>query len=149
VRREELTERMKALMTDADRQRYDNPLGQPHETHTQPGGKDYLWKLEKQQHVQFENWLNQRELFFDHQRMDKRTTNKRGIPDFIIGWEGRLICIEFKAAGRKLTPEQEEWRRRAMEKSRCKYYVFESAGDAINLFNAAPSNSPMPNPYPA
>lgn len=42
-----------------------------------------------------------------HSRMDKRATNQIGTPDFIIARPGgRILWIEAKSKGRKLTPEQ-------------------------------------------
>ena len=135
MRREEVTERMKELMDEASRQQIFGSAPGHHydESEHSSAGESYLWNAEKQEHVVLENWLNQRELFYDHQRMDRRTSNRKGIPDFIIGVCGLMICIEFKLHGRKLTPEQEEWRRKALEKSRVQYYVLDSAVDAIRL----------------
>jgi hypothetical protein len=136
VKKSEVTERLKELMTDADRQQLFNEppsLGHPIHDSKHSAGEDYLFETEKQEHTKLENWLNQYELFYNHERMDKRTSNRKGIPDFIIGICGLMVCIEFKLHGRKLTEEQEEWRRKAMHKSRVQYHVMDNAGDAIRL----------------
>jgi hypothetical protein len=44
-----------------------------------------------------------------------------------------MVCIEFKVHGRKLRAEQEEWRRKALEKSRVQYFVLDNADGAIRL----------------
>lgn len=42
-----------------------------------------------------------------HSRMDKKTTNALGTPDFIIAMsDGRIVWIEAKAKGRKPTKDQ-------------------------------------------
>lgn len=42
-----------------------------------------------------------------HSRMDKRTTNRVGTPDFIIAMNnGQTLFIEVKAKGKKLSTEQ-------------------------------------------
>lgn len=136
MKKEQVTEEMKRLMSEADRQQLFGisqsvtALGHP-PSHDSPK-KDYVGKLEKQEHEYLINWLNQREWFYVHSRMDKPTSNQKGIPDFVIGLLGWMICIEFKLAGRKLTQAQEEWRRRAVN-SRVHYWIYDNAGEAIRM----------------
>jgi hypothetical protein len=134
LKKSEVTGRMKELMNILDRaQIFDDAASHPPHDESTKQPNDYIFECEKQVHEQFTNWLNQRELLYDHQRMDKRTRNPKGIPDYIVGVAGLMVCIEFKVHGRKLTKEQEEWRRKAVEKSKVQYHVLDNAGDAIHL----------------
>jgi len=135
MKKSEVTERIKELMPEADRQAlFGAPLSVVSHDY-QHESRDYLTKLEKQDHIDLENQLNQWELFYRHARMDKATTEAKGLPDFIIGICGRMVCIEFKRPGKKLTAAQEEWRRRAHEKSKVAYHVFDNSGDAIRMLS--------------
>jgi hypothetical protein len=44
--------------------------------------------------------------YYVHSRMDRRTTQAKGVPDFIIAAHGKTYWIEAKALGKKLRPEQ-------------------------------------------
>jgi hypothetical protein len=139
VRKDRVTEEMKRLMSEADRQKLGlsisaSGLGHP-PSYDSGTKRDYLTRKEEQEHTHLINQLNQWELFFRHARMDKPTTEAKGLPDFIIGICGRMVCIEFKLPGKTLTPAQEEWRRRAIEKSHVLYYVFNDAGNAIQMLS--------------
>jgi hypothetical protein len=138
MKRNEVTERVRSLMSAQDQEALFGscPPGSMHNNNPKQEDdteSDYIFNSEKKQHEILINWLNQREWYYDHQRMDKRTRNNKGIPDFEVGVYGLLVCIEFKLFGRKLTLEQEEWRRRAVEKSRCRYHVYDNAGEAITM----------------
>jgi hypothetical protein len=147
MRKDEVTERMKSLMSAQDQEapgfhppgsmhnnnpKQEDDTRSPEQIKADKKAAKRQRDLEKKEHVQLENWLNQREWFYDHQRMDKAATNQKGIPDFVIGVYGLLVCVEFKRPGKKLTPEQEEWRRRASV-SRCRYHVYDNAGEAITM----------------
>lgn len=44
---------------------------------------------------------------YDHSRTDKRTTNRRGWPDFVMfAKDTPVLCVEVKKLGGKLRPEQ-------------------------------------------
>jgi len=139
VKRSEVTEEMKRLMSEADRQALGlsqsvTAPGHPL-SHDSQRKRDYVTRKEEQEHTTLINQLNMWELFYVHSRMDKATRNQKGIPDFVIGLLGLMICIEFKLGGRKLTVDQEEWRRKALENSRVRYYVYDNAGDAIRMLS--------------
>lgn len=54
--------------------------------------------------TQWPRWM------YVHCRMDKRSTVAVGAPDFILfGPNGRVLCIECKAKGKKRSPEQNAW----------------------------------------
>lgn len=137
MKKSEVTERMKELMTDSDRSALFagsfgevQPLSAPAADECTNSKYDY--DLEKKEHVIFENWLNQHELGYDHQRMDRRTSNRCGMPDFIVGVEAQLVAIEFKRPGKCLSPAQLEWQRRFSVKSKCRYHVCRTADFAIS-----------------
>lgn len=52
------------------------------------------------------NFLNLRGIYFETDRMDRRTSGKKGRPDFRICYRGRWIAVECKADGGVLSPEQ-------------------------------------------
>jgi len=33
----------------------------------------------------------------------------RGVPDLLVAWAGRMLLVEVKEPGGKLTPDQERW----------------------------------------
>jgi hypothetical protein len=56
------------------------------------------------------NYLRQRNITAISSRMDKRTRNTKGCPDFLFAINGRPIAIEAKRPGGKLRPDQEAMR---------------------------------------
>ena len=52
------------------------------------------------------NFLNLREIYFETDRMDRRTSGAKGRPDFRICYRGLWLAVECKAQGCKLRPEQ-------------------------------------------
>jgi hypothetical protein len=52
------------------------------------------------------NWLNLQGIYYEQERMDKRTSGKVGRPDFRCCVKGKFVAIECKAEGCKLTDEQ-------------------------------------------
>lgn len=44
-----------------------------------------------------------------HSRMDKASTQAKGVPDFLFAVEGVPVALEAKVKGRKVTPEQAGW----------------------------------------
>lgn len=52
------------------------------------------------------NFLNLRGIYFETDRMDRKTSGKRGRPDFRICYRGRWVAVECKAEGGKLSHEQ-------------------------------------------
>lgn len=64
-------------------------------------------RAERQLQKDIANLLNQRNLFFDCLRMDKRTRSATGRPDFYIFLPGgKYLAVEVKVHGGKLTTEQ-------------------------------------------
>ena len=48
-----------------------------------------------------------------HSRMDAATTTDRGVPDFVILAPGRVLLVECKRKGGKLSLHQQAWHKRA------------------------------------
>lgn len=65
-------------------------------------GVEYEAKL----HEQIIEACQQRGWYFVRSRMDRPTTQQKGVPDFIIAAHGKTYWVEAKAKGKKLTREQ-------------------------------------------
>lgn len=58
-------------------------------------------------HEQIESYCKQRRWYYVHSRMDKRTTQAKGVTDFIIATDdGVTMWVEVKRKSSKPTPEQ-------------------------------------------
>ena len=70
-------------------------------------------KWEREIHKQIQNDLHRRGIFAVHSRCDKRTTQQKGVPDFLMAlWDAekgcaRPVAIEVKMPGESLTDDQE------------------------------------------
>jgi hypothetical protein len=73
-----------------------------------------LRRLERQEQNTLVSWLFLQEeagkLTFDWSRTDRKTTNRKGMPDFRIYRDGRALLGEMKMDGAKLSPDQIEMR---------------------------------------
>jgi VRR-NUC domain-containing protein len=67
-----------------------------------------------------------------HSRPDKASTIRAGWPDFTVLNAGKVACIEFKAAGGTLSPDQRECIAE-LEANRTPVLVTEDLGDAIRF----------------
>lgn len=66
-------------------------------------------RREKDLQRNMENLLRQRNLFFVRSRMDRRTTTRKGTPDFIIILpRGRALMVEAKVEGGELSQDQKD-----------------------------------------
>jgi hypothetical protein len=94
----------------------------------------YLRKLERDEQKILVSWLNVQEedgrLVFDWSRTDKKTTNRKGIPDFRIFRNGRALLGEMKLDGGKLSPEQQEMSDKFL-RAGCWVQTWNSAADGI------------------
>ncbi len=64
---------------------------------------------ERDLHDRIEADLKSRRWYYVHSRTDKKTTQAKGVPDFIIAAPGvpaKTLWIEIKKKGGKLSPEQ-------------------------------------------
>ncbi len=65
-------------------------------------------RQEREMHNLFASWLRLNQVPFIHARMDKKSTIRKGWPDFTLVWHGHAFCLEFKLPGQPLEPEQLE-----------------------------------------
>ena len=63
---------------------------------------------ERKLHAQIRSLLSLKNIVYFESRMDKRTTQKKGAPDFIFATKGIPVAWECKVGKGKLRPEQEE-----------------------------------------
>ncbi len=62
---------------------------------------------EKEIHKLVLAWLGQHDIFPIHSRMDRKTTQIVGIPDFLFCYHGKPWAIEIKMPGKGLREEQQ------------------------------------------
>lgn len=102
-----------------------------------------LARSERELQDQIANYLHYKGIFFVRSRMDKKTTTRKGTPDFIFAlpepgaWHGRPYAIEVKVGSNTLTREQEEVRLQ-MLRNGWRYFVVNQFSDfqlAIGKFN--------------
>jgi hypothetical protein len=66
-------------------------------------------KREKELQTEIDNWLRLRGITAIRSRMDKRTSNNVGTPDFVFAVRGRAVALEAKLPGNRPTTEQERF----------------------------------------
>jgi VRR-NUC domain len=97
---------------------------------TEEAQHKYLIRLERNEQKILVNWLMLQEeagkLTFDWSRTDRKTTNRKGMPDFRIYRDGRALLGEMKMDGAKLSPDQEQMREK-----------FLRAGTEVQLWSSA------------
>lgn len=125
----DLNDKQRAMIPDAVRA----SLGTAAITSTE-AQRRYARTQEKKMHEEFEQWLNlhRDELYWDHSRMDKATSNRKGHPDFAIVAGGLALMIEFKVPGGALSEDQREthaW----LESVASPAHVCHAVADAIAL----------------
>ncbi len=93
-------------------------------------------RTEKDIHDNIEAYLRRNAIPYDHSRMDKRTTNKRGHPDFSIYLCNHVLFIEVKKPDGKLSEVQKE-RIDELQKAGCMVWLcfsYEEAKRIITKF---------------
>lgn len=97
-------------------------------------------RLEKDIHKNISGWLHIRNVFFIRSRMDKRTTNGNGLPDYVVvlpaliaGNLPRCLMVEVKLPKKKLSQDQEDFHANYLNKTGCRVQVVYSLQDFINL----------------
>lgn len=63
-------------------------------------------RSEKELQEQIKSYLDRKSIYYVWSRMDRKTTNAKGTPDFLICKEGRFIGIECKTATGKQSEDQ-------------------------------------------
>jgi hypothetical protein len=61
---------------------------------------------ERKIHDDIESYLRRNRIPYDHSRMDKKSTNKLGDPDFKVYVRNRVLFMEIKKPGGKLSEDQ-------------------------------------------
>ena len=90
----------------------------------------YSYKLEKDEHKTFSQWLNLKEIPFIHAQNHKKSTIEIGWPDYTIIYNGCSMCIEFKVKGNK--PSEDQLRVfEKLESTGTSVHVCENASEAI------------------
>lgn len=99
------------------------------------------WEYEHELQRLIGQYLNQRDIYFVQSRMDKKTTTKKGVADFLFcvrhfsstnGYETKPFAIECKSATGKQTAEQKEAQSK-MERNGWNYHVVRSLQELIEL----------------
>ncbi|HXM29779.1 MAG TPA: VRR-NUC domain-containing protein [Chthoniobacterales bacterium] len=108
-----LPDNFKRLMAPEDRQVLAAAIGHPNAALTSEEARaKYLLRLERTEQKTLVNWLMLQEedgkLTFDWSRTDRKTTNRKGMPDFRIYRDARALLGEMKLDGAKLSPDQSE-----------------------------------------
>ena len=80
-------------------------------------------------------WLDFEGIYFESDRMDKRTSGKKGRADFRICANGRWLSVEAKAGNQTLTSEQAEQAAR-LRRSGGTFAVVRSLKEAIDAVRA-------------
>jgi hypothetical protein len=93
-------------------------------------------KSEKLIHHTFEAWLMLNEIPYVHSRMDKKSTIRVGWPDFSIFYARQTVFVEFKQAGKQLSPEQHAVRNELIAKG-FEVSIHTDPGEAIIWTKAA------------
>lgn len=65
-------------------------------------------KSEKAEHKIFSDWCRLNDVPCRTDRMDRRVTGSVGWPDFLVVYGGRVLPLEFKIYGNKLSEDQKE-----------------------------------------
>ena len=125
------------LMSAEDRQQIAHPNEPPKTRRTAEGAvARYVRRTERQEQNTLAGWLAIQEehglLVYDWNRPDRRTTNRKGMPDFRVYREDRFLLGEMKIQGAKLSPDQVEMGEKFL-KCNTQAQVWNSADQAIRL----------------
>jgi hypothetical protein len=85
------------------------------------------------------NYLQLKGIYYESDRMDKRTSGKKGRPDFRCCFNGYFVALEAKADGETLTAEQAREANR-IRANGGKYAVCYTLQDAIQALNFLDDN---------
>jgi hypothetical protein len=112
---QQLTPDQLALLSPADRRVVAVAVGHPNAAlSSEEALAKGLRRLERQEQNTLVAWLTLQEeagkLTFDWSRTDRKTTNRKGMPDFRLYRQGRALLGEMKMDGAKLSVDQIEMR---------------------------------------
>ena len=92
----------------------------------------YIASEEKRLQQDIATWLDHEQIYFETDRMDRKTSGKKGRADFRICVDGRWLSIEAKTQSGNLTGEQLTEATR-LQKSWGKFAVCRSLKEAIDV----------------
>lgn len=127
-------------MSPADRR----PMGKAGVTNAEALAKQQE-RLEKDIHKNISNWLNLHNIFFIRSRMDRKTTNGNGLPDYVIVLpcdptkDGQYfslpscLMVEVKRPSNKLSQAQVDFHDNYLEKTKFPVRVVYSAQECIEF----------------
>jgi hypothetical protein len=131
----DLTEAMRRCLDPEVRKELDTKAGLPNAGLTsQEARAKGLRKLEREEQLLLAAWLHLQEdagkLSYDWSRTDRRTTNRKGKPDFEVTKGGRVLFGEMKIDRASLSPAQREMHARFL-RSGTEVEIWASADAAI------------------
>ena len=92
----------------------------------------YIASEEKRLQQDIATWLDHEQIYFETDRMDRKTSGKKGRADFRICVDGRWLSIEAKTQSGNLTREQVTEATR-LQKSGGTFAVCRSLKEAIDV----------------
>jgi hypothetical protein len=95
----------------------------------------FIAKSEGDIHKQIKNLLNLRGIWFCHSRMDKPTTQRKGVPDFMFALSGIATAFEVKYGKGKRCDEQIAVHE-AMTRNGWQVYTVRSLDEARDILNS-------------
>jgi hypothetical protein len=129
MRREEVTGRMKELMSEADRQQFfpnHPPSPIPYDNIDQKKDREVVAQRNFAKECKDRGWVPV------WHKTHKRSTANVGCPDFIVAAYCLTFWIEFKIPGEDLRPDQAAFRKRLLQNG-VHMYVVHSAEEAVDL----------------
>jgi hypothetical protein len=95
----------------------------------------YVADQEKKLQRDIATWLNREQIYFESDRMDRKTSGRKGRADFRVCVEGQWLSLEAKSETGKLTKEQAAEAAR-LRKSGGKFVVCSSLKSAIDAIRS-------------
>jgi hypothetical protein len=132
MRREEVTERMKELMPESDRQQLfptHPPSPLPHDDIDPKEDREVVAQRNFAKACKDRGWVPV------WHKTYKRSTANVGCPDFIVAAYSQTFWIEFKLPGEDLRPDQAAFRKRLLQNG-VQMCVVYSAQEAVDLIES-------------
>ena len=112
-------------------------------------------KPEEQLHASIRKLLDGLGIIYVRSRTDKRTTQQKGVPDFLMGIYDRnqersvALAWECKVEGRKLSEDQEKWKTNACRGNNAWHYYtihnFTEACHSLDNYGIITNYCPHPD----
>lgn len=95
-------------------------------------------------HEPFAGFLKAQGLVWRRSRPDRKTSEKRGEPDFLVMENGKVLAIEFKDKNAGKPSPYQVIRHAEYERAGCHVYVLRDLQSAINIVNEWRTQAPDP-----